>query len=123
MKTFVPSRRVRITAAGVRGGAVMVLAAMVLGGGVTPVRAMMTADQVKRQVETEKDVRVLRVEPVTDEGRKAFKVVIMHEGGDFNSAFQVRTYFIDANTGKPIRQFRHLASGYDTSGPFRRDIP
>lgn len=123
MNTTVRSRQARIAALGIRGLAAAVLLALVLGGGVTPVRAAMTADQVKRQVEADTNLQVLRVEPVTEEGRAAFKVAVMHKGGDFNSAFQVRTYILDADSGEPIRQFRHHASGYDTSGPFRRDTP
>ena len=35
---------------------------------------------------------------------------------DFNDAFRVATIAVDAETGKLISQFRHLASGYDLSG-------
>lgn len=93
----------------------------VLAAGAQPGQAAMSADQVKRQVASEFNVRVLKVRSIKDEGQAAFAVVIMNDGGDFNEAWQVNTIVVDADTGKLIRQFRHRASGISDAGHQRRD--
>ncbi len=93
----------------------------VLATGAAPGQAAMSADQVKRQVESAFGVRVLKVSPMKDAGQAAFAVVIMNPGGDFNEAWQVNTIVVDAQTGKLIRQFRHLASGISDAGHRRRE--
>lgn len=52
----------------------------VLSGGAAPGPAAMSADQVKRQVESAFGVRVLKVSPMKDAGQADFAVVIMIAG-------------------------------------------
>ncbi len=78
--------------------------------GASPAAAL-SADQVKRQVETRYNVKVLRIKPMTEQGRSAFAVTIMNSGGAFNEAFQVNTIVIDAETGRPIIQYRQDPGG------------
>jgi hypothetical protein len=52
--------------------------------GAAPAGAALSADQVKRQVETQYGVKVLRVKPMTEQGRSAFALTIMNPGGAFN---------------------------------------
>ncbi len=67
-------------------------------------------------------VEVLRVVPAeSDEGGAAYRVTFMNPGGDFNEAFQVNTILVDAETGAPITQFRHLPSGYRNSDAATHD--
>ncbi len=102
---------------GLRGIAVAAVfgAALVLGA--SPAAAAMSADQVKRQVETQYGVTVLRIKPVTHQGRGAYAVTIMNPGGAFNEAFQVNTLVIDAETGRPIIQYRQGPRGMRPSAP------
>ena len=80
--------------------------------GPTPAAAL-SADQVRRQVETRYSVKVLRIKPMTEQGRSAFAVTIMNPGGDFNEAFQVNTIVIDAESGRPIVQYRQGPGGLE----------
>ncbi len=82
-----------------------------------PAGAALSADQVKRQVETRYGVTVLRIKPVTEQGRSAFAVTIMNPGGAFNEAFQVNTIVIDAETGRPIIQYRQGPGGLKPAAP------
>ncbi len=84
--------------------------------GATPAVAL-SADQVKRQVEARYGVTVLRIEAVTEQGRSAYAVTIMNPGGDFNEAFQVNTIVIDAESGRPIIQFRQGPRGLQPAAP------
>ncbi len=85
--------------------------------GAAPAGAALSADQVKRQVETRYGVKVLRIKPVTEQGRSAFAVTIINPGGAFNEAFQVNTIVIDAETGRPIIQYRQGPDGLQQAAP------
>ncbi len=82
-----------------------------------PAGAALSADQVKRQVETRYGVKVLRIKPMTEQGWSAFAVTIMNPGGAFNEAFQVNTIVIDAETGQPIIQYRQGPGGLKPAAP------
>ncbi len=99
-----------------RGAALAVVFGATLALGATPAGAL-SADQVKRQVETRYGVKVLRIKPMTEQGRSAFAVTIMNPGGDFNEAFQVNTIVIDAETGRPIIQYRQGPGGLRPAAP------
>ena len=90
-------------------GAIVLLAA--------PARAEMSADAVKQKIEADYVVTVLRVTPMTDDGRPVFAVTIMNPGGAFNEAFQVNTIVIDAETGQPIIQYRQGSGGLRPAAP------
>lgn len=70
-------------------------------------------DEVRQQIERTYPVKVLRIRDIKADGRAAYAVTVMTRGGDFDDAFQVNTFAVDADTGKPIPAFRHRASGYD----------
>ena len=95
-----------------RGAALAVVFGATLALGAAPAVAL-SADQVRRQVETRYGVKVLRIKPMTEQGRSAFAVTIMNPGGDFNEAFQVNTIVIDAETGRPIVQYRQGPGGLE----------
>jgi len=81
--------------------------------------AAMSADQISAQVANEFGVEVLGVRPDTVHGKAVFIVRVMFPGGNFNTAFQVNSWVVDADTGKRISQFRHLSSGHELSGGYR----
>ena len=68
-------------------------------------------------METQYGVKVLRIKPMTEQGRSAFAVTIMNPGGDFNEAFQVNTIVIDAETGRPVVQYRQGPGGLEPAAP------
>ncbi len=74
--------------------------------------ARMTENEVKSAVEKAYPVQVLQIRDIEVDGRAAYAVTVMTHGGDFDDAFQVNTFIIDADTGKLIPVFRHLDSGY-----------
>ncbi len=78
-------------------------------------------DELKQQIEQTYPVHVLGIRAVKADGKAAYAVTVMNRGGDFNNAFQVNTFIVDADTGAPISVFRHLASGYVLSGGGDRD--
>ena len=94
--------------------AVVIGATLALGA--TPAVAL-SGGQVKRQVEARYGVMVLRIKPMTEQGRSAFAVTIMNPGGDFNEAFQVNTIVLDAETGRPIVQYRQGPGGLEPAAP------
>lgn len=103
-----------------------VVSAVVLFGGSFPSRAQSAMDpaQVTARIEAAYPVKVLTVREIEDNGRPAYAVVVMNEGGDFNEAFQVNTIVVDRETGKPISQFRQGVSGReDNSGLSSREWP
>ena len=108
--TFVVSSRT-VTRT-LRGVALAVVFGATLALGAAPAAAL-SADQVRRQVETRYNVKVLRIKPMTEQGRSAFAVTVMNPGGDFNEAFQVNTIVIDAETGRPIVQYRQGPGGLE----------
>ncbi len=84
-----------------------------------PAVAAMSADQVRANITKAFGVKVLRTRPGQADGRRVYVVTIMNPGGDFNTAFQVNTLIVDADTGKLVSGFRHRASGYDPNpAPF-----
>ncbi len=102
---------------GLRGIAVAAVFGAALALGASPAGAALSADQVKRQVETRYGVTVLRIEAVTEQGRSAYAVTIMNPGGNFDEAFQVNTLVIDAETGRPIIQYRQGPGGLQPAAP------
>ena len=80
--------------------------------------AAMSQVQVRTAVEKDYDVKVIKITPGTDAKRPVFVVKIMYNGGNFNTAFQINTIVIDADTGKRIAQFRHGTSGRSLPGTF-----
>ena len=78
-----------------------------------PTVAAMSADQVSAKITKAFGVKVLRTRSEKADGRRVYVVTIMNSGGDFNTAFQVSTLIVDADTGKLVSGFRHRASGYD----------
>ena len=81
----------------------------------------LSPDELKRQIEQTYPVQVLGIRAVKADGKAAYAVTVMIRGGDFNDAFQVNTFIVDADTGVPISVFRHLASGYVLSDGGKRD--
>ena len=78
--------------------------------------AAMSADQVAAAIAEAYGVTVLRVEPMTEDGRAAYLVTIMNPGGDFNEAFQVNKIVVDAETGDLTPEFRHPPSRHRLFG-------
>lgn len=76
-------------------------------------RAAMSSEDVKTAIERQYQVKVLSVKAATYDGHAAYRVTMMNPGGNFNTAFQVNAIIVDAETGKPVSQFRHETSGYD----------
>ncbi len=83
--------------------------------------ARLSPDELKQQIEQTYPVQVLRIRAIKADGKAAYAVTVMIRGGDFNDAFQVNTFIVDADTGALIPVFRHLASGYVLSGGGNRD--
>ncbi len=93
--------------------AVVVVSGMVMSTALA--RAEMSADEVASAIAEAYGVTVLRVVPAKEDGRSAFRVMIMNPGGDFDEAFQVNTLLVDAESGKLVSGVRHRASGYEAS--------
>ncbi len=81
----------------------------------------LSPDKLKQKVEQTYPVHVLDIRAVKADGKAAYAVTVMNRGGDFDEAFQVNTFIVDADTGALIPVFRHLASGYVLSGGGNRD--
>ncbi len=81
----------------------------------------LSPDELKQQIEQTYPVHVLGIRAVKADGKAAYAVTVMIRGGDFNDAFQVNTFIVDADTGVTISVFRHLTSGYVLSGSGDRD--
>lgn len=84
----------------------------------TVAQAAMTKDQVAAKIEKEFKVKVLRVEPMTEDGKPVFAVTVMGSGGDWNHAFQVNTIAVDAATGQPVVQFGQFDGRLRKPAPF-----
>lgn len=93
-----------------------------LPGAVVVARAEVGPNAIKKKIEGEYPVTVLKTEPGTQNGQKVYRVTVMNRGGDFNEAFQVTTLIVDAETGKMLSQFRHGESGYRKSGAWDRHV-
>ncbi len=96
--------------------ATVVLAAALMIFASPAARAEVTAEQAAEAIAKAYGVQVLKVAPITIDGRAAWRITVMNPGGNFNDAFRVATVAVDAETGKLIPQFRHRASGYELSG-------
>ena len=95
----------------------VLLAALVLAAP-TVAEAAMTKDQVAQKIEKEFKVKVLRVEPMTEDGKPIFAVTVMSAGGDWNHAFQVNTIAVDADTGERVVQFGQFGGWLRKPAPF-----
>jgi hypothetical protein len=62
-------------------------------------------------------VTVLKAEPGQIDGHAIYRMVVMNPGGDYNSAFQVRTLVVDAASGELVPAFEQQTSGYRTALP------
>jgi uncharacterized membrane protein YkoI len=71
-----------------------------------PSAAAMTADQIKKQVESVSGGKVLKIEPREVGTLKGYAVTIMNPGGNTNSAFQVYTVIVDAENGTIVPEHR-----------------
>ena len=80
--------------------------------------AALSKAQVQAAIEKQYDAKVIKIYPGTDAGRPVFFVRVMFNGGNYNTAFQVNTLVIDAETGKRVPQFRHRSSGQELSGSY-----
>ena len=92
----------------------LLMALLAAGLGLIPTShaAAVSADEVRKQIEQTYPVKVLRIRDIKADDRAAYAVTVMTQGGDFDDAFQVNTFIVDADTGKLIPVFRHLHSGY-----------
>lgn len=97
--------------------AAAVLAAFILAVP-TAASAAMNKDQVAQKIEKEFKVKVLRVEPMTEDGKPIFAVTVMSAGGNWNHAFQVNTIAVDAETGQPVVQFGQFGGWLRKPAPF-----
>ena len=80
--------------------------------------AAMTQSQVAAATEKSYDVRVLKIYADKENGKSLFRVKVMYNGGDWNTAFQVNTIVIDAETGERVAQFKHQSSGRSLPGNY-----
>ena len=80
--------------------------------------AAMTQSQVVVATEKSYDVRVLKIYADKENGKSVFRVKVMYNGGDWNTAFQVNTIVIDAETGERVAQFKHQSSGRSLPGNY-----
>ena len=80
--------------------------------------AAMTQSQVAAATEKSYDVRVLKIYADKENGKNVFRVKVMYNGGDWNTAFQVNTIVIDAETGERVAQFKHQSSGRSLPGNY-----
>lgn len=94
-----------------------ILAAAALAFAAQPALAQQkTAEQVSAEIAQRYKTQVLRVTPMTLDGKPAYAVRVLSPGGDFDDAFRVVTLMVDAGTGELVPQFRHRTSGYDVPG-------
>ena len=78
----------------------------------------MTQVQITAAIEKAYDVKVLKIEPDKVNSKNVFRVKVMYNGGNWNTAFQVNTIVIDGETGARIPQFKHHSSGRSLPGNF-----
>ena len=81
-------------------------------------KAAMTQSQVAAATEKSYDVRVLKIYADKENGKSVFRVKVMYNGGNWNTAFQVNTIVIDAETGERVAQFKHQSSGRSLPGNY-----
>ena len=101
-----------------RGWVAAVLLGAAIVGASAVAQAAMTKDQVVQKIEKAFNVKVLRVEPTTEDGKALFAVTVIGAGGNWNHAFQVNTIAVDAATGEPVLQYRHGKSELHKPPPF-----
>ena len=80
--------------------------------------AAMTQSQMVAAIEKSYDVRVLKIYADKENGKSVFRVEVMYNGRDWNTAFQVNTIVIDAETGERVAQFKHQSSGRSLPGNY-----
>jgi len=80
--------------------------------------AAMTQSQITAAIEKLYDVRVLKIYADKENDKSLFRVKVMYNGGDWNTAFQVTTIVIDAETGERVAQFKHQSSGRSLPGNY-----
>ena len=78
--------------------------------------AAMSKRVIQANIEKKYDAKVLKMFIGKDLGKPVYFVRVMFNGGNYNTAFQVNTLVIDAQTGKRLPQFRHGSSGRQLSG-------
>ena len=81
-------------------------------------KAAMTQSQITAAIEKSYDIRVLKIYADKENGKSLFRVKVMYNGGDWNTAFQVNTIVIDAETGERVVQFKHQSSGRSLPGNY-----
>ena len=81
-------------------------------------KAAMTQSQITTAIEKSYDVRVLKINADKENGKSVFRVKVMYNGGNWNTAFQVNTIVIDAKTGERVVQFKHHSSGRSLPGNY-----
>ncbi len=81
-------------------------------------KAAMTQSQVAAATEKSYDVRVLKIYADKENGKSVFRVKVMYNGGNWNTAFQVNTIVINAETGERVTQFKHQSSGRSLPGNY-----
>ena len=81
-------------------------------------KAAMTQSQITAAIEKSYDVRVLKISADKENGKSVFRVKVMYNGGDWNTAFQVNTIVINAETGERVPQFKHHSSGRSLPGNY-----
>ena len=101
-------------------GLVLGAAALLLAPAPAGAQGQKTAEQVSAEIAQRYKTQVLRVTPVSNDGKPAFAVRVLSPGGDYDDAFRVVTLVVDAGTGELIPQFRHRTSGSDASGALMR---
>ena len=84
---------------------------MLLCGITATASATMSKRTIQANIEKEYDAKVIKMFIGNDMGRSVYFVRVMFKGGNYNTAFQVKT-------GKRLPQFRHGASGRQLSGTF-----
>lgn len=94
-----------------------------LGGLQGAARAAMSEAEVRRTIERQFGVKVLKIQNTQFAGKRVFLLTVMSAGGDTNEAFQVNRLAVDPETGRLVSAFRHRTSGYDyAAGAGERDV-
>lgn len=77
-------------------------------------QSRMDGEEVTALLEARFPLRVLErfVEPITVDGRPAYRIRAMVDQPDTDGDMRVVVFMVDAWTGQMISAFRHLRSGY-----------
>jgi hypothetical protein len=92
------------------------LAAAALAAAAGTAQAQMDPKKLSDKLGKDYGVQVLKVVPVEMGATPAFAVTVMNKGGNANEAFAVTTLVVDRQKGELLSQFRHIATGYLSSG-------